>query len=134
MIIITGSNSKKFGDICYVFVVFIINVNDYMIDFMISCLDETYFFSSFFLLTLYNDLLILICVYLLVGSRIIVILINPNYDNRKSGSENLKKCVAMNLSSMLKIMKDKNNNFSDNQKSSSSRGPDTIKCNSVSVS
>jgi len=132
MIIITGSNSKKFGDICYVFVVFIINVNDYMIDFMITCMDEPYFFSSFFLLTLYNDLLILVCVYLLVGSRIIVILIDPNCDSRKSGGENLRKCVAMNLSSMLRSTKDEDNVSSGNQKLNS-RGPDSVKCYSVSI-
>jgi len=133
MIIITGSHSKKFEDIYFLFVVFIINVNDYMIDFIISCFDETYFFSSFFLLTLINDLIILVCVFLLVGSRIIVILFNPNYGSRNSGVENLKKYVPMDLFSMLKIIKNKDNDSSGNQKLNSNRGPDTIKCNSVSV-
>jgi len=97
MIIITGNYSKKFGDICYVFVVFIININDYMINLMITRFDEEKFFKFYFLLTVYNDILILLCIYLLVGSRVLNILINPKFDNPRSSNVDLKKYIPISL-------------------------------------
>ncbi|OUM63734.1 hypothetical protein PIROE2DRAFT_9672 [Piromyces sp. E2] len=108
------NNSKKFGDICYVFVVFIINVNDFMIDLMISFMDEQYFYSFYFLLTVYNNVMILVCVYLLVGSRIIVIFLNPNYDKRVSSNDNIKNFIPLNLSIMSTMIRDNENSKSIN--------------------
>ncbi|ORY44994.1 hypothetical protein LY90DRAFT_671562 [Neocallimastix californiae] len=98
MIICTGSFSKKFGDICYVFVVFLINVNDFMINFMITIFDEGVFFKFFFLLTIYNDIMVLFCIYFLVGSRVLNILINPKYDNVRGSSVDLRKYISLNFS------------------------------------
>jgi len=108
MVIITGNYSKKFGDICYIFVVFIININDYMINLMITRFDEESFFKFYFLLTVYNDVMILICIYLLVGSRVLNIFINPKFDNPRSSNVDLKKYIPINLS-----LFSKNSNSSD---------------------
>jgi ABC-type glycerol-3-phosphate transport system substrate-binding protein len=133
MIICTGSFSKKFGDICYVFVVFLINVNDFMINFMITIFDEGVFFKFFFLLTIYNDIMVLFCIYFLVGSRVLNILINPKYDNVRGSSVDLRKYISLNFSlftakTLINSNKtNKNSTLRSNRESNTS----TLKSNTV---
>jgi len=125
MIICTGSFSKKFGDICYVFVVFFMNVNDFMINFMITIFDEGIFFKFFFILTIYNDIMVLFCIYILVGSRVLNILINPKYDSVRGSSVDLKKYVTLNFSlfsrSSNKTMNGSNSTLNKNSSISRNR-------------
>ncbi|ORX59215.1 hypothetical protein BCR36DRAFT_401805 [Piromyces finnis] len=79
MIIATGSQSRKFGDICYTFVIFITNISDYIIERLITRLDGGDYYPLYFFITIaFNCLLHFICVYILVGTRISFLFTNSN--------------------------------------------------------
>jgi len=81
MIIATGSCSKKFGDICYSFVIFIINISDFLEERLITRLDGKNNYKLYFFLTVVcSCILHLICVFTLVGKRILIIEKNRKFD------------------------------------------------------
>ncbi|ORX50028.1 hypothetical protein BCR36DRAFT_327504 [Piromyces finnis] len=81
MIIATGSRSKKFGDVCYTFVIFGTNISDFLVERLITRLDGKEYYPLYFFVTVFfNCLLHFICVYILVGSRIHLLINNPNFD------------------------------------------------------
>jgi len=83
LIISAGNYSKNFGDICYTFVVFILNINDFIMGILMSALSYKYFKVGFLLIMTYSCISALFCMYLLVGSRLIFILtINEFNSNR----------------------------------------------------
>jgi len=98
MIIVTGSRSKKFGDICYTFVIFSTNISDFTTEHLLMMLNEKNYPIYFFLVILVNCFLHIICVYFLVGSRIHLLMTNPNYDFNDSSygsSTDLSQYVAL---------------------------------------
>ncbi|KAL6621355.1 hypothetical protein U3516DRAFT_862577 [Neocallimastix sp. 'constans'] len=96
MIIATGRNSKKFGDICYTFVIFILNINNFVTGSLIVLMSYEYWDLGFFLLILYNGVCCLFCIYMLVGSRLLFILITQDdIDVSKYKSEDLKEFIPL---------------------------------------
>jgi len=79
MIIATGSRSKNFGDVCYTFVIFITNISDFIINRLMKYLKEDGYPRYFFYTIIFNCVLHFICVHYLVGSRIQLLLFNPNF-------------------------------------------------------
>ncbi|ORX59214.1 hypothetical protein BCR36DRAFT_408728 [Piromyces finnis] len=105
MIIATGSQSKKFGDICYTFVIFITNISDYIIERLITRLDGGDDYPLYFFITIvFNCLLHFICVYILVGSRISLLLNNPKFDFVSSTSSSSDASQYVALRSRIKSM------------------------------
>jgi len=104
MIIATGSHSKKFGDVCYTFVIFIINISDYLVERLITKLDGGSNYDIYFFLTVvFSCLLHFICVYILVGTRILLILTCPDYDfntSRRSGDASQYVALRSKIRSM----------------------------------
>ncbi|ORX50027.1 hypothetical protein BCR36DRAFT_412519 [Piromyces finnis] len=87
MIIATGSRSKNFGDICYTFVIFSTNISDFLVERLITKLDGGDNYPLYFFLTiLFNCFLHFSCVYVLVVSRIVLILLYPNSEKNTSQS------------------------------------------------
>jgi len=86
MIIATGSCSKKFGDICYTFVIFSTNISDFIVERLLHWLSDKEYPLYFFLVVLVNCSLHIICVYVLVGSRIHLLMTDPNFDASSSTS------------------------------------------------
>jgi len=97
MIVITGSKSKKFGDIYYTFVIFITNISDYNIERLITRLGGDNYPLYFFITCIFNCFLHFICVYVLIGSRIQLLIINPDLTNKisKKDSNDLRKYVTL---------------------------------------
>ncbi|ORX50030.1 hypothetical protein BCR36DRAFT_352923, partial [Piromyces finnis] len=86
MIIATGSRSSKFGDVCYTFVIFCTNISDYLVNELIKKLDGKNYPQYFFLTILFNCFLHFICVYVLIGSRIHLLMNNPEFDTGGTNS------------------------------------------------
>ncbi|ORX50026.1 hypothetical protein BCR36DRAFT_327497, partial [Piromyces finnis] len=102
MIIATGSHSKKFGDICYTFVIFSTNISDYLVNELIKKLDGKNYPLYFFLTILFNCFLHFACVYILIGSRVHLLITKPGFDMIDSNGTDITQYVA--LRSKLKSM------------------------------
>jgi len=94
MIIATGSCSKKFGDICYTFVIFSTNISDYIIEHTLTRINDNNYPLYFFLVILVNCFLHIFCVYILVGSRINLLMSNPEFD-ANSASTDASQYIAL---------------------------------------
>ncbi|ORX79208.1 hypothetical protein BCR32DRAFT_294565 [Anaeromyces robustus] len=78
MIITTGNVVNKFGDICYTFVIFSLNIVDFISNRLLHKLYYSNFAFDYFIITLFKCIACLSCIYFLVGSRLIfIILYNP---------------------------------------------------------
>ncbi|ORX48397.1 hypothetical protein BCR36DRAFT_354705 [Piromyces finnis] len=97
-IIIVGKNSRKFGDISYIYLVFVINVLDYTLEELLIYLSSDHYGRNFVLITLINCVVTLICIYMLVGCRIIFVMISPSLTN--ANSEDLKEFIPLKLTKM----------------------------------
>lgn len=92
----TGSNSKSFGDICYNFVIFLLNVEDYMTEELLLFLSHEHFPFFFFLISFINCAFVLFCIHMLAGSRLLYVLQNLNNFKKVNGkydSRNLKDFI-----------------------------------------
>ncbi|ORX50033.1 hypothetical protein BCR36DRAFT_327522 [Piromyces finnis] len=78
MIITTGGKSKRFGDVCYTFVIFGLNISNFIVQRLLLTLSDEYFYSVFLLIVSFNCLTHFFCIHFLVGSRILLILLNPS--------------------------------------------------------
>ncbi|ORY44987.1 hypothetical protein LY90DRAFT_703604 [Neocallimastix californiae] len=69
--------------------------------------------------------MVLFCIYILVGSRVLNILINPKYDSVRGSSVDLKKYVTLNFSlfsrSSNKTMNGSNSTLNKNSSISRNR-------------
>jgi len=97
MIISTGSNSKRFGDVCYTFVIFSLNISDFIVLRLVEKLSYKNFKNAFLLIVLFNCLAHFFCVYVLIGSRIVLVLLNPSSLDSygAKNSNDLKEFVPM---------------------------------------
>ncbi|OUM63269.1 hypothetical protein PIROE2DRAFT_10238 [Piromyces sp. E2] len=103
MIIATGSRSKKFGDVCYTFVIFSTNISDFLTERLLMWLNEKNYPVYFFIISLYTCFVHFICVYFLVGSRIQLLMTNPNFDADVSSngtSDDITKFIALRSKTM----------------------------------
>ena len=77
--------------------------------------------------------MVLFCIYFLVGSRVLNVLINPKYDNVRGSSVDLRKYVSLNFSlftakTLINSNKtDKNSTLRSNRESNTT----TLKSNTV---
>ncbi|ORX46467.1 hypothetical protein BCR36DRAFT_297677 [Piromyces finnis] len=104
MIIITGSRSRKFGDICYTFVIFITNISDFNVERLIVWLNEENYPLHFFIIIIFDCVLHFICVYFLVGSRIQLLLTNPEFDFVNSSNNSSDDTQYIALRSRIRSM------------------------------
>jgi len=104
MIVATGSRSKKFGDVCYTFVIFSTNISDFVTERLLTRLSDKNYPLYFFLVILVNCSLHFICIYFLVGSRIQLLMSDPEFDATTStrNSKDITQYVA--LRSKIKSM------------------------------
>ena len=100
MMINTGRISKKFGDISYIFVIFILNIGDFIVSRLLEKLSHINYPRYFFLIMLFNCLVSFFCIYLLIGSRLLLILMFPEYINVNSiiKSSDLKDFIPLTSS------------------------------------
>ncbi|ORY75589.1 hypothetical protein LY90DRAFT_665882 [Neocallimastix californiae] len=106
MIVATGSHSKKFGDICYTFVIFSTNISDYIVGRLITRLDGGDNYPLFFFITIiFSCLLHFICVYTLVGSRILLLMRGSrNYSNSSTTNDSSDATQYIALRPGIRIM------------------------------
>ncbi|OUM66410.1 hypothetical protein PIROE2DRAFT_6354 [Piromyces sp. E2] len=99
MIIATGSCSKKFGDIFYTFVIFCINISDYLVEHLITKLNGGSRYPLYFFLVIsLSCFLHFACVFILVGMRIFLIMTNHYVDlfeESESSSNDVSQYVAL---------------------------------------
>jgi len=93
--VITGSHSKKFGDIYYTFVIFSTNISDFIVERLITCLDGDNYPLYFFITIAFNCFLHFICVYVLIGSRIELLMISPNIEDTEKSKNDITDYVSM---------------------------------------
>eukprot|EP00833_Pecoramyces_ruminatium_P001564 jgi/Orpsp1_1/1175596/evm.model.c7180000054472.1 len=74
MIISTGRVSKKFGDICYIFITFVLNISDFFVERLFEKLNYINYEKFFLLIICINGLVTLTCIYILVGSRVFFVM------------------------------------------------------------
>lgn len=74
MIISTGKVSKKFGDICYIFITFVLNISDFFVERLFEKLNYINYEKFFLLIIFINGLVTLTCIYILVGSRVFFVM------------------------------------------------------------
>eukprot|EP00833_Pecoramyces_ruminatium_P016399 jgi/Orpsp1_1/1190431/evm.model.d7180000078936.1 len=97
LIIATGSKSKHFGDICYVFVIFFLNVEDFITEVTLYNIRSEPFPRDYFIITIINCLTCLFCIHMLVGSRLLYVIQNPSVfrKNGKYVTANLQEFIPM---------------------------------------
>jgi len=78
MTIRIGGKSKKFIDVCYLFVIFIINITNFNVKRLLLKIYHENYGKYFLMIALFNGLITLFCIYILVGSRIVCILYNSD--------------------------------------------------------
>jgi len=88
MMVVTGSQSKKFGDVCYTLIIFSTNISDFIVERLITHLHGNNYSLYFFLTVIFSCFIHFICVYVLIGSRIKLLLINPDFDFNNSSKKN----------------------------------------------
>jgi len=103
MIIATGSCSRKFGDICYTFVIFITNISDFIVERLLTWLNEKNYPLYFFIVILVNCFLHFVCIYFLVGSRIHLLMTDPEYDMITSSNNKNSTDITQFISLRSKI-------------------------------
>lgn len=101
LIITVGKLSYKFSDIWYMFVVYIMNIQDYVSEEVITSLSYEKFSKYFFYLVFINCIVCIYCIHILVGTRIVHIMLSP-YDSDLDSSKykfiDLKEFVPLRLS------------------------------------
>ncbi|ORY30270.1 hypothetical protein LY90DRAFT_512688 [Neocallimastix californiae] len=97
MMINTGRISRKFGDISYIFVIFILNISDFIVTRLLEKLSHINYPRYFFLIMLFNCLVSFFCIHLLIGSRLLFVLMFPDNINANSilKSSDLKEFVPL---------------------------------------
>jgi len=75
---VTGKKGRKFGSFSYIFIALFINVHDYASEEILLYVKKEYFDMIFLILSIFNSIAILLCIYFLVGCRIIYVKLNPN--------------------------------------------------------
>eukprot|EP00833_Pecoramyces_ruminatium_P009151 jgi/Orpsp1_1/1183183/evm.model.c7180000084202.1 len=98
MMITTGSVSKKFGDVCYIFVVFGLNISDFITNKFLQKFSHEHYNVLYLVVIILNGLVYFTCVYTLVGSRLIFVLLyaSESTDNKNISSSDLKEFVPLN--------------------------------------
>jgi hypothetical protein len=98
MIITTGQVSQKFGDICYTFVIFFLNISDFIAERLLEKLSDENYEKYFLLIIIFNTVACFLCIYTLVGSRLYLIVMYPaelkNMTSQFVSSDNLGNFAA----------------------------------------
>lgn len=105
MIINTGRISRKFGDVSYTIVIFILNISDFLVTRLMEKLSHENYPQYFLLIMIFNGLITLFCVYILVGSRLLFIYLFPSELNSMSGTNIIS---ASDLMDFLPLKASKN--------------------------
>ncbi|OUM65768.1 hypothetical protein PIROE2DRAFT_7184, partial [Piromyces sp. E2] len=132
MIIRTGSASKKFGDISFIYVIILLNIIGFITGKIISQDSIEHFSSLFFILSIIHVTIGCLSTYLLVGGRLIfIILYKDKYKSittRVINSADLAECVPLKLNKnkyfelLNKLIKSKNGSTLVDQSSILSKG------------
>jgi len=96
MIITTGQVSQKFGDICYTFVIFFLNISDFIVKRLLEKLSYENYDKYFLLIIIFNTVASALCIYTLVGSRLFLIIMYPG----EIGSNGIKLVTSDNLDNL----------------------------------
>ncbi|ORX77385.1 hypothetical protein BCR32DRAFT_270674 [Anaeromyces robustus] len=92
MIITTERQAKSYGDISYTYIIFVINISEFIITSFSQKMSHEHYSFYFFLLVLYICVVTFVCIYILVGARVLLIILtisefnptnNSNYDLRE---------------------------------------------------
>jgi len=82
MMLTTGRVSKKFGDISYIFVIFALNITDFIVRRLLEKLSHINYNKYFFILILFNCVVSFFCIHFLIGSRLLFVLLYPSDFNQ----------------------------------------------------
>eukprot|EP00833_Pecoramyces_ruminatium_P005064 jgi/Orpsp1_1/1179096/evm.model.c7180000067907.1 len=99
MIIATGKSSKKFGDICYTFIIFILNISSFITKRLLEKLAHKNYEKYFLLIIIFNGLTTLLCIYVLVGSRVLLICLSNGEYTLKSN----QNCTPKNITEFIPL-------------------------------
>jgi len=97
MIIATKDFSKNFGDVCYTFIIYVLNIVDFIIIRIMQKISHEHFSLYMLILFLINGLTYFGCEYFLVGSRLVFIILYPeafDEDNDKVLNSNLTEFIS----------------------------------------
>ncbi|ORX50029.1 hypothetical protein BCR36DRAFT_412521 [Piromyces finnis] len=96
MAIYTGTLSKRFLDISYIFVIYTTNIADYIVERLITRLKGSMYYPMFILLiVLFHCIVHFNCVYLLIGLRIYFIKKNPRYNFDNIYNTNVAQLIPL---------------------------------------
>ncbi|ORX87881.1 hypothetical protein BCR32DRAFT_263935 [Anaeromyces robustus] len=99
MIVATKKEAKRFGDISYSYIIVILNICDFMTDTLLIKISQDNYSFYFFLLVFLNCLINFICIYILVGTRLLFIMIAPpEYELSLEKNYDLKDFIPITFS------------------------------------
>ncbi|KAL6628772.1 hypothetical protein U3516DRAFT_657593 [Neocallimastix sp. 'constans'] len=126
----TGKKARKFGSLSYSFIIFIYNIHEYVSEEALLFVRDDCFGGVFLFLSIYNCILNLVCIYLLVGCRVLFVKINP--DLKVNNQTDLKEFIPLELTKIgfrftkrkinyiisIKSTKDSTSNYTPNSMTS----------------
>ncbi|ORX50031.1 hypothetical protein BCR36DRAFT_583635 [Piromyces finnis] len=97
MMLTTGRISRKFGDISYIFVIFSLNIADFIVRRLLEKLSHINYEKYFFLVILFNCVVSYLSIHFLIGSRLLFVLLYPDDMKVSSAmdSEDLKEFIPL---------------------------------------
>jgi len=96
MIIVTGRNAKRFGDISYTYIIFVLNIGQFITQTSIEKFKADHYPVYFFFVILFICFVTFACIYALVGSRVLTIILTPpEYDVVNTNKYDLKDFVPL---------------------------------------
>jgi len=134
MIITTSKFTKKFGDICFIYIIFVLNILDYLSKILLEKFHHQNYKKYFLFIILMNSFITFLCVYILVGSRIIFIRFyygKYNCFKEVFSSKNITEFIPLKRNKKKLLFLMENAEIKKNNASNSFEGEETI--NSVSV-
>jgi len=129
MITIAGRNATKFGDIRYTYIVYAMNICQYISQVFVQKFSIENYPKKFFYIIIFICLTYFICLYILVGARVLFIILSSSssLDMKDPSKNDLKEFVSLKTylqygklmnrikESLTKVNSSKNDNSSINR-------------------
>jgi len=112
MIITTERSARNFGDISYIYIIFVINISEFIVTSFSQKLSHEHYPLYYFLLVLYICVVTLLSLYVLVGARVLLVILTVSEFNISNNSNiDLKEFIPLKPSrgrymSLMKRIKD----------------------------
>eukprot|EP00833_Pecoramyces_ruminatium_P012403 jgi/Orpsp1_1/1186435/evm.model.d7180000050574.1 len=96
MITTAGRNARKFGDIRYTYIIFIMNITQFITQSYIQKFSMENYPKRFFSTIIFLCLVYFLCIYILVGARVLfIMLVGSTLDMKSSSKYDLKEFVSL---------------------------------------